>query len=310
MPKVSVIIPTYNRAAYLLEALESVFAQTFEDYEIIVIDDGSTDDTRRVVQPLVDSGKIRYVYQENQGESAARNHGIRLAEGEYLAFLDSDDLMRPTKLEKQVAYLDAHPEAGMVHSCFERFNNQGEVLGYRDTTHLMGWVYPRILLDWSVLIPPSTVVVRAEVMRVVGGFLVGMRWGPDLDLWRRITRCYPIGVVPEALTQMRYHSGSVSSDKVSAIASFEHYLQRAFDDDPGLDERFRRRAFARLYANAAHNLLATGNWEHMPLARQLSVKAIRLWPRQWSAYPGWLGSWIAPLVRRQVLPLWRRMRYR
>ena len=198
MPTVSVIIPTYNRSNFILETLESVFAQTYSDYEIIVINDGSTDDTEDILKPLISSGSIRYLFQANQGESAARNHGIRLAHGRYIAFLDSDDLILPKKLEKQVEFLENNPEIGFVHSSFVRFNDSGEEIGFRDTSHLTGWVYPDYLLDWSVLIPPSTVMVCAEIFSEVGGFLVGMRWGPDLDMWRRITKQYPIGAIPEA----------------------------------------------------------------------------------------------------------------
>jgi glycosyltransferase involved in cell wall biosynthesis len=105
MPTVSVIIPTYNRANYICEAIDSILAQTYADYEIIVVDDGSTDGTRQALQRWIDDGTICYYYQENRGESAARNHGIRKARGQYIAFLDSDDLFLPTKFEKQVACL-------------------------------------------------------------------------------------------------------------------------------------------------------------------------------------------------------------
>ena len=129
MPRVSVIIPTYNRAGYLCESIESVLTQTYTDYEIIVVDDGSTDDTEEVLQLWIADGTIHYVWQENRGESAARNHGIELAIGEYIAFLDSDDLFMPTKLEEQVAYLDNHPEVGMAHSCYSKFGEAGASWG-------------------------------------------------------------------------------------------------------------------------------------------------------------------------------------
>jgi glycosyltransferase involved in cell wall biosynthesis len=307
--KVSVIIPTYNRADYVLEAIESVLAQTYSDYEIIVVDDGSTDETAAVLRPLAEKGVIRCVYQPNQGESAARNHGIRLARGDYIAFLDSDDLFLPTKLEKQVAFLDAHPDVAFVHSCYSKFDDEGNDLGYRDTSKFAGDVYPQILLDWSVLMAVPCVMVRAEVLDEVGGFDESMRWGPDLDLWRRITRRYPIGVIPEALSKVRVHPGNVSGDKVAAVASFERYLEKAFADDPALDEDFQRRAYAKLYSNVGHNLLAEGDAEQMPLVRRFSCKAIRQYPWQWSAYAGWLGSFLPLGVRDWLLGLWRRFRY-
>src|SRR3990170_2838516 len=112
MPKVSVIIPTYNREKYIVETLQSVFAQTFTDYEVIVIDDGSTDNTADVLRPYLD--RIVYIRKPNGGQGSARNVGIKVAKGEYIAFLDSDDLWMPEKLELQVKYLDNNKDAGLV----------------------------------------------------------------------------------------------------------------------------------------------------------------------------------------------------
>ena len=114
-PKVSVIIPTYNRAEYLGEAIQSVFDQTFEDFEILIVDDGSTDDTQQLVLSFHDP-RLRSFYQNNCGISAARNAAIRSADGEYIAFLDSDDVWLPELLESQVAVLDRRPEIGLVYA--------------------------------------------------------------------------------------------------------------------------------------------------------------------------------------------------
>lgn len=311
MPRISIIIPSYNRAQYILETLESIFAQTFSDYEIIVIDDGSTDGTRDVLEPLIISQKIRYILQENQGVSAARNHGIRLAEGELIAFLDSDDLIQPEKLALQVEYLDDYPEVALVHSGFSRFDDQGNDLGYRDTSHLSGWVYPNLLLDWSVLIPPSCVMVRADALREAGDFDARMRWGEDIDVWRRIARRHPFGVIPKALTRMRIHGENASNAKIrpEAFEAFERYLRKAFAEDPNLSPVFQRKALAKLYSNAGHNILAEGSDEQMPLARKYGLWAIRQWPFQWSAYAGLLGSFIGAGLRDKLLSIWRKFRY-
>lgn len=309
-PVFSVIVPTYNRRAYILETLESIWAQTCQDYEILVVDDGSTDGTGELLEAYVRQGRLHYVYQPNQGESAARNHALRLAKGRYYAFLDSDDLFHPEKLEKQAAYLDANPDAGMVHTFFTKFDDSGADLGCRDTSHLTGRVYPRLLLDWSVLLPPSCVAVRASVMQHVGGFDTSLRWGPDLDLWRRITAHYPIGCVPEPLTRMRVHPGNVSADKAGAIASFERYLRKAFADDPTLGPVFQRRVLAKMYANMAHNILASEQADQFGLVRSLSWKALAQWPLQLSAIVGLGGSLISPSARRRLLALWRRNRYK
>lgn len=309
MPTVSVIIPTYNRATYIREAIDSILVQTYDDYEVIVVDDGSTDGTRVALQPWIDDGTIQYIYQENRGESAARNHGIRLARGKYTAFLDSDDLFLPTKFEKQVAYLDQNPESAFVQSWYAKFDDAGNNLGYRDTSKLNGNVYPGILLDWSVLLAVPSVVVRTEVLEDVGGFDEAIHWGPDLDLWRRITQKYSIGVVPEVLCKIRVHPGNISGDKVSAAASFAVYLNKAFDDDPSLDERFKRKAMAKMYANVAHNILSAGGNDKMEYVRKFSLKSLHYWPLQWSALLGLLGSLIPVELRSGLVKIWRKLRY-
>jgi len=309
MPTVSVVIPTYNRAGYILDAIESVLAQTYADYEIIVVDDGSTDNTRQLLQPLIDAETIRYAFQDSRGAPSARNLGIRLAQGEYVAFLDSDDLFLPEKLEKQVAFLDSYPAAALVHAGYEKVSDSGKSLGYRDTSKISGRVYPQILLNWSVLIATPCVLVRKNVLDEVGDFDEGLRWAEDLDLWRRIAQRYEIGVIPEILCQVRAHPGSASAGKTEAAPSFERYLRKAFADDPRLSRCFQRRALAKMYSNLSHNILAEGVENQMVFVRLYSLQAILDWPFQWSAYLGWLGSFLGGRIRGLLLSLWRKYRY-
>jgi len=309
MPTVSVIIPAYNRADYIQETVESVLSQTYTDYEIIVINDGSKDGTEEALRAWIDNGSIRYVWQENQGEAASRNHAMQLADGKYYAFLDSDDLFLPTKLEKQVAYLDAHPDVGLVHSSFIKFSDDGPDLGFRDMSPLTGRIYPRILMDWSRLIVPSTVMVRASVIAEVGDFDLNVGWGPDQEMWRRITKKYPIGVISEALSKYRVHSGNFSANKVPAAGFLAQNLQKAFAEDPSLGPIFQRRALAKMYANVAHNILSAGDPAQKSYVRQFSLKAIGYWPLQWSAYLGFLGSYLGEGLRVRLLKIWRAVRY-
>ena len=137
MPVVSAIIPTYNFGRFLGEAIQSVLDQTFTDFELIVVDDGSTDDTREVVGSFNDS-RIRYIYQENRGLPAARNTGIKASRGEYIAFLDSDDIWLTQNLELKVKSLDSHPDAGLVCSDGYNFDDAtGAIIGtlWHDVLH-------------------------------------------------------------------------------------------------------------------------------------------------------------------------------
>ena len=152
-------------------------------------------------------------------------------------------------------------------------------------------------------------MVRIGVLEEVGGFDERIRWGPDLDMWRRIAYKFQIGVIPEVLCKIRVHPGNISADKVAAAASFARYLQKAFDDDPALGSVFRRKAMAKMYANVAHNILSAGETTQMKYVRQFSLKAIKYWPVQFSAYLGFGGSFLSGSFHARLLKLWRAIRY-
>lgn len=275
MPTVSVIIPTYNRGDLILDSLQSIFLQNYSDYEIIVVDDGSTDNTEDVLSYLIKDNKIRYVKQDNHGESSARNHGILLSQGKYIAFLDSDDLFEPTKLKMQVQYLEDHPEIGLVHSGYTKFDNYGHDLGYRDTSWFCGMIYPKLLLHWTVLMAVDTVMVPKKVFEAVGLFDETLRMGPDLDMWRRISRKYSFGFISESLARVRVHEGNISGNKLKATEGFIQYLERAFEDAPDLSFRFKRRVYSKMFSTQAYNLLSGSGDDFLRAARLNAVHAIK-----------------------------------
>jgi glycosyltransferase involved in cell wall biosynthesis len=213
-PLVSVVIPTWNRAAYLREALESVFKQTFEDYEIIVVDDTSTDSTPEVVRDFGE--RVHFVRQEHQqGPGAARNRGVEEAQGRYVAFLDSDDLWLPEKLAAQVAELELRAGAIAVACNSEIIGHDG-VLRLRCSAALDD----RDVFDAETIfrqnpIQTSVMVVRKESFIKSGGFdeavaLVGVE---DLDLWLRLAVLGPIRYIPRVLARYRSHKDSLSGKK-------------------------------------------------------------------------------------------------
>lgn len=308
-PRISVVIPTRNRAEYLVQALHSVFAQTYTDYEIVVMDDGSTDDTAQRIAAWVAQDRIRYFARQPQGVSAARNAGVAEAHGEYIAFLDSDDLFEPTKLEKQIALFDANPTLGFVHCWFSKFQADGTELGVRDTSFFQGAVYPQALTHWSALMAMPCMLVRREVFVEVGGFDESMRWAEDMDLWRRIMRRYEIDLVPESLVRVRVHTESTSFDKTHATEGFVHYLRKAQDEDPGLPVAFWQAAWARLYTNLAQNLLGEGGAQQMQLARQHVAKALYYAPLNVRAWLAWLLSFLPRRVRHWLVQALRQRRH-
>lgn len=307
--RVSVVIPTYNRASYILQAIESVFAQTTKASEIIVIDDDSTDNTRVILNSLVQNGKIRYILQTKSGVSIARNKGVEMATSPFIAFLDSDDLFLPTKLEEQLALFRKHPEFGFVHCNFSKFNNQGDDLGVRNTSRFSGKIYPAMLLEWSVLMALPCMMARKEVLVEVGGFDQQMCWAEDLDLWRRIAYRYEIGYVPKVLVRVRVHSSSVSVENRGGAHGFKRYLEKAFADDPDLTWSFRQRAMGRMYTNLGQNILGDGVNDRMNTVRQLLGKGLRFWPFQLSAVLSWILSFFPLRFRHSLAEFLRKRRY-
>lgn len=211
VPRVTVAIPTHNRADLLVEALESVLAQDYADREVLVVDNGSTDDTPRRVEPYLD--RIRYVRQENRGRAGSRNRAIAEAQGELIAFLDSDDTWLPGKLERQVAALDADPGVGMVHGHVEVVDEHGARLGelteqHRRTfeeVHRGGATYAGYALRCMCF--TSTIMIRLDLLRALGGYDEAVEL-EDLDLYLRIAldgRIEFLGGDP--LARYRYHGG-------------------------------------------------------------------------------------------------------
>jgi glycosyltransferase involved in cell wall biosynthesis len=202
-------MPTHNYAAYLPEALESVLTQDYPLVQVIVVDDGSTDDTRAVVAPFVERG-AEYVFQENQGPGPARNEGIRRARGEVIAFLDADDSWLPQKLSLQIAHLDTHPELGLVGCAGFECDSDNRRIGLRVVPAIEAeMAFERLLV--RNFVPPSGAIVPKRCLDEVGGFK-NMRFGEDWDLWLRIARRYPIGFVQEPLFTHRDHATNLSGE--------------------------------------------------------------------------------------------------
>jgi len=200
MPKVSVIIPSFNCELYIAETISSVLNQSHKNIELIVVDDGSTDLTRKIVASF--GPPVRLIAQANSGRCAARNHGIREASGEFICLLDHDDYWFPDKLALQLAEFRRHPEAGGVYSDFipwlENADGQFPAPDSFDLTtypdgidaNLSGWVYHLFLIDIHML--TSAAMFRAEVFRHCGVYDESLPYSEDWELWLRIVRQYPI----------------------------------------------------------------------------------------------------------------------
>ncbi len=219
MAEVSVVIAARNQAAWLGEAIASVCAQTFADWELVVVDDGSTDATRDVVMRHGGDRRVRYVHQAHAERSAARNRGIAETSAPLVAFLDADDCWLPEKLAKQVAALAAEPAAGLCYTPARFVDATGQSLPIRKPPRtIAGDVFPRLMRGNVIIL--ASVVVRRRCLDEVGGFDATLpTYGcEDWDLWLRIARRWPVAVVDEELTLYRRHAGNTAWRQVLASA--------------------------------------------------------------------------------------------
>ena len=208
MPKVSVIMPTFNRIKYLCEAIDSVLAQTYKDYEIIVVDDGSMDDTKEALKCYGD--RIRYFYCNNRGVAGARNFGINQASGEYIAFLDDDDLWLNDKLARQIPVLDNDHMLAFVCADTYVIDARGRVIkAWRKGVHnqeTFGSLYES---DFAYTL---TVVARKSCLNEVGPFDEMLTGSEDYDMWLRLAKKYKFKHIPLFLAKYRLHENNQSKD--------------------------------------------------------------------------------------------------
>jgi perosamine synthetase len=237
-PRVSVVIPTFNSADTLGEAVASVLAQTYTDFEILVVDDGSTDRTEDVVRRFGD--RVRYFKQENQGVSSARNAGIERSRGLYIAFLDSDDLWRSEKLAEEVALLEADPELGLVYCDWAVVSGETVVQKsyHQGLRPARGYVFNELVQRGFIL--TSGVVVRRECLDDVGRFDKSLRVAEDYDLWLRISYRWKVELVDKRLFTKRKWDGSLSCRLAETATNRVLLFQRILSELPDLTAHRRR----------------------------------------------------------------------
>jgi glycosyltransferase involved in cell wall biosynthesis len=299
MATVDIIIPAFNAARFLPFSLESVVSQTFDDWRILLVDDGSTDNTAEAVAPFLDrlGSKIRYIKQENRGLPAARNTAIRASTAEFLALLDADDVWLPCRLSESLKILRERPQVGLVYGLItgiDQENRPGITWGgnLRDGDgHIATQIYMR-----KVDLPCPTITFRRKCVDEVGFFDETMRATEDRDLWLRIALRYEVGFVPKVLAYYRLSPNSMSTDPQRMLQAQLKFIRKHYGSE-GCGLRPRQIALARSYKQRAEALKV----QSQPWAALMSaLQAVALYPFD-RDNPRTAGSlllnWIASLKR-------------
>lgn len=296
MPKVSVIIPTYNLANYICESIDSVLSQTYKDFEIIVVDDGSIDNTRDVLAKY--NGIIRYFYQENKGISAAINRGVKEYKGDYIAYLGVDDIWLPDHLNLQVNILDTNPEVAMTFSDAESFDEKGVIrvsfrsseppcllpdknsLQYKiantrlnDCSQFKGNFYKDFLIGNCAV--SSSVLMRRKCFEEIGNFDVNLPMNQDYDLWIRIAKRYSLFYLNKVTVRYRVRDDSASgSREIRAYRYREHdavMLKKHLNDSPDEYKALIRKRISECYRITAWWYLTLNDFKKV---RRLCCKSL------------------------------------
>ena len=286
---VSVVIASYNMGHYLPRAVQSVLSQSYANVEVQIVDDGSTDDTPAMVRQFEGDVRVRVERQPNCGQARARNRGIELSGGRFVAFLDADDEWLPHKLSRQMPLFDGRPELGVVYSDFERMDADGRPLPKEPTAMHRGRVSEQLLIENFVSF--QTAVVRRECFERHGAFDESVRMGDDYELWLRLSAHYEFDFVAEPTVRYRIWSGQMSKNYrkryESGISTMERFLER----NPGLVRPAAiRTAWAHTYTGRGDCTL----WHERQWRAALRdyLRALYFRPGYWPAWRAILRSLI------------------
>ena len=293
MPKVDIIVPAYNASNFLSEALQSVLAQTFTDWRILLVDDGSTDNTLEIARTFEQQcgPKIKIISQENRGLSAARNAALQHASAEFIALLDADDIWFPIRLEKSIASFEGRPEFGLSYGSITYVDQQGMINGTPklESRNAEGWI-ARGIYTRALNLPCPTITFRRVCIDQVGYFDETLRAAEDRDLWLRISLQYQVVRIPEVIALYRTSSGSMSTD-YNRMLEAQRIFFKKHAGSPGCDPWAGRIALSSSYRELSETLIVRGQQAE---ALKSLAKAFCLHPlgrRNWRNAAALLARW-------------------
>lgn len=278
---VTVVTATYNMGRFLPEAVQSVLNQTYPHVHVQIVDDGSTDDTPAICERLAADPRVSVHRQANAGQTKAKNKGISLARGGFVAFLDADDLWIPNKLALQMPLFQGHPNVGVVYSNYQAIDADGKTLPKLDIPMYRGRISAELLMENFVSFPSA--VVRRECLERFGGFDETYDMGIDYELWLRLSAHYDFDYVPDATALYRIWAGQMSKNFRKRYASAIRIMSGFLEKNPDVvDPALVRRAWAQIHVGRGNNILwQEQKWNEALLdyARALSHR-----PHYWPAW--------------------------
>lgn len=297
-PFISIVIPTYNCASHIQEAIESALNQTYTNFELIVIDDGSTDNTKEIMSHYVTNhpDTIKYIYKRNGGVASARNTGIKKSRGQYIAFLDSDDYWDTRKLEETVQFINRYPGAGLLYTDFMVVDKRKNILWKNDRFHYNGNVLAELVE--ICFIGASTAVVRKNVFQKCGIFFEGYTEAAgceDWDMWLRIAKNHEVRNIPKKLSCYRYRSGQYGFSE-DFLKDYDLLLERL-----NLSQLFNERKIRKIYSSYHYlkgKRLMAGH--KIRAARTELFKSFRLNPVSFQTYIMLLCSFLGDNILSRI----------
>jgi glycosyltransferase involved in cell wall biosynthesis len=278
-PKVSICIPTYNRKDYLKQTIESVFAQTYKDYEVILIDDGSTDGTAEMIKST--GLPVRYYWQENSGEAAARNKMIKLAQGEFITFVDSDDLLMHDAVEKMMNVMDAEGGEVIVYGSYQRIDQDGNIYGRYKRRQYSGYITK--YLFQNIFVYSCGSMFPRKVLEAEGGFDTSLPVCADYEFWLRLSLKYQFIALAEPAFKRRRHTGNISALSAENCIIELKVLEQFYYEKGGDKVVPKRIAMHRLSREEYRVAIAALREGKLQVAREYLKKSFRHHPNPKSA---------------------------
>ena len=303
-PKVSILIPVYRGECFIARTIESALGQSHRNIELIIINDGSPDDSATIIRPYLSDRRVKYIEQANAGVAAARNTGIHAASGDLIALLDQDDLWLPDKLERQIFFLHNNPTVGMVHTDYAYIDNLDSVINNKTPD---SWpAAPESLSFRGVFtrnpVAALTAVIRRRCLDVVGLFNEELHGTDDYELWLRISAKFRIGYIPEVLALYRLHEANVSRDKLKMelleLAAIQSVIAKIPDIKKIIGGSIIR---ARLF-ELNFNIARFYEWLHQDSksAQKYYLNAIKYKPGHFPSYGRYLWNFLTPIQKNAI----------